>query len=68
MAPVVSHFLALPPTWLWRLRVPPPPCSLPRSFNNRFTDKMRRIKIPLPPIDEKKKVRSRGHTAAGWRP
>ncbi|GFR52348.1 hypothetical protein Agub_g14894 [Astrephomene gubernaculifera] len=26
------------------------------SFNNRFTDKMRRIKIPLPPLDEKKKV------------
>lgn len=26
------------------------------SFNNRFTDKMRRIKIPLPPVDEKKKV------------
>ena len=27
------------------------------AFNNRFTDKMRRIKIPLPPLDEKKKVR-----------
>ncbi|KAG2429454.1 hypothetical protein HYH02_014036 [Chlamydomonas schloesseri] len=26
------------------------------AFNNRFTDKMRRIKIPLPPLDEKKKV------------
>ena len=26
------------------------------SFNNKFTDRMRRIKIPLPPVDEKKKV------------
>lgn len=26
------------------------------SFNESFTDKMRRIKIPLPPMDEKKKV------------
>lgn len=26
------------------------------SFNNAFTDKMRRIKVPLPPVDEKKKV------------
>ncbi|KAL4570334.1 hypothetical protein LXL04_025986 [Taraxacum kok-saghyz] len=26
------------------------------EFNSRFTDKMRRIKIPLPPMDEKKKV------------
>ncbi|KAL5711512.1 Cullin-1 [Ranunculus cassubicifolius] len=26
------------------------------SFNNKFTDKMRRIRIPLPPVDEKKKV------------
>lgn len=26
------------------------------SFNTNFTDKMRRIKIPLPPMDEKKKV------------
>lgn len=26
------------------------------EFNAKFTDKMRRIKIPLPPIDEKKKV------------
>ncbi|KAG0472152.1 hypothetical protein HPP92_016698 [Vanilla planifolia] len=25
-------------------------------FNSKFTDKMRRIKIPLPPVDEKKKV------------
>eukprot|EP00798_Chlamydomonas_sp_ICE-L_P016007 gene16007-22145_t len=25
-------------------------------FNNKFTDRMRRIKIPLPPADEKKKV------------
>merc|ERR1711934_1248831 len=25
-------------------------------FNESFTDKMRRIKIPLPPMDEKKKV------------
>ncbi|GFH16576.1 CULLIN_2 domain-containing protein [Haematococcus lacustris] len=25
-------------------------------FNNKFTDRMRRIKIPLPPVDEKKKV------------
>ncbi|KAJ7542036.1 hypothetical protein O6H91_10G087000 [Diphasiastrum complanatum] len=26
------------------------------DFNSKFTDKMRRIKIPLPPMDEKKKV------------
>ncbi|KAF8038235.1 hypothetical protein BT93_B0937 [Corymbia citriodora subsp. variegata] len=26
------------------------------EFNSWFTDKMRRIKIPLPPVDEKKKV------------
>ncbi|KMZ58707.1 putative Cullin-1 [Zostera marina] len=26
------------------------------EFNKKFTDKMRRIKIPLPPVDEKKKV------------
>ncbi|KAL5983855.1 Cullin-1 [Asimina triloba] len=26
------------------------------EFNEMFTDKMRRIKIPLPPMDEKKKV------------
>lgn len=26
------------------------------SFNAKFTDKMRRIKVPLPPVDEKKKV------------
>ncbi|CAI9274933.1 unnamed protein product [Lactuca saligna] len=26
------------------------------EFNSKFTDKMRRIKIPLPPMDEKKKV------------
>lgn len=26
------------------------------EFNSKFTDKMRRIKIPLPPLDEKKKV------------
>uniref|UniRef100_A0A3Q7EFQ5 Uncharacterized protein n=1 Tax=Solanum lycopersicum TaxID=4081 RepID=A0A3Q7EFQ5_SOLLC len=26
------------------------------EFNSTFIDKMRRIKIPLPPIDEKKKV------------
>ncbi|OEL38156.1 Cullin-1 [Dichanthelium oligosanthes] len=26
------------------------------EYNSRFTDKMRRIKIPLPPVDEKKKV------------
>jgi len=26
------------------------------TFNRKFTDKMRRIKIPLPPVDEKKKV------------
>eukprot|EP00494_Astrolonche_serrata_P033217 UN33486 len=25
------------------------------EFNSKFTDKMRRIKIPLPPVDEKKK-------------
>ncbi|XP_021748767.1 cullin-1-like [Chenopodium quinoa] len=26
------------------------------SFNSNFTDKMRRIRIPLPPMDERKKV------------
>ncbi|CAM0881246.1 unnamed protein product [Alopecurus aequalis] len=26
------------------------------QFNHKFTDKMRRIKVPLPPTDEKKKV------------
>ncbi|GJN31888.1 hypothetical protein PR202_gb20343 [Eleusine coracana subsp. coracana] len=26
------------------------------EFNSKFTDKMRRIKIPLPPVDEKRKV------------
>lgn len=26
------------------------------EYNSKFTDKMRRIKIPLPPVDEKKKV------------
>ncbi|XP_049411738.1 cullin-1 isoform X15 [Solanum stenotomum] len=26
------------------------------EFNSKFTDKMRRMKIPLPPVDEKKKV------------
>ncbi|KAK1385178.1 Cullin-1 [Heracleum sosnowskyi] len=26
------------------------------EFNSKFTDKMRRIKIPLPPIDERKKI------------
>ncbi|XP_030973828.1 cullin-1-like isoform X1 [Quercus lobata] len=26
------------------------------EFNSMFTDKMRRIKIPVPPVDEKKKV------------
>ncbi|KAF8038232.1 hypothetical protein BT93_B0934 [Corymbia citriodora subsp. variegata] len=26
------------------------------EFNSKFTDKMQRIKIPLPPVDEKKKV------------
>ncbi|XVF62608.1 hypothetical protein PTKIN_Ptkin09bG0022000 [Pterospermum kingtungense] len=26
------------------------------EFNSNFTDKMRRIKIPLPPVDEKKRV------------
>jgi cullin 1 len=26
------------------------------QFNSKFTDKMRRIKIPLPPVDERKKV------------
>jgi len=29
------------------------------EFNAKFTDKMRRIKIPLPPMDEKKKKSSR---------
>jgi cullin 1 len=26
------------------------------EFNSKFTDKMRRIRIPLPPVDERKKV------------
>ncbi|XP_061369357.1 cullin-1-like [Gastrolobium bilobum] len=26
------------------------------EFNSKFTDKMRRIKIPLPPVDERKKI------------
>ncbi|KAL5561527.1 hypothetical protein UlMin_031274 [Ulmus minor] len=26
------------------------------QFNSKFTDRMRRIKIPLPPVDERKKV------------
>ncbi|KAL9229009.1 hypothetical protein vseg_004527 [Gypsophila vaccaria] len=26
------------------------------SFNSHFTDKMRRIRVPLPPVDERKKV------------
>ncbi|PSS06239.1 Cullin-1 like [Actinidia chinensis var. chinensis] len=26
------------------------------QFNSKFTDKMRRIRIPLPPVDERKKV------------
>ena len=26
------------------------------EFNTKFTDKMRRVKIPLPPLDDKKKV------------
>lgn len=26
------------------------------EFNRKFTDKMRRIKVPLPPVDERKKV------------
>lgn len=26
------------------------------NFNNKFTDRGRRIKVPLPPVDEKKKV------------
>ncbi|GLU07429.1 hypothetical protein SLE2022_243890 [Rubroshorea leprosula] len=26
------------------------------EFNSKFTDRMRRIKIPLPPVDERKKV------------
>ncbi|XVE73270.1 hypothetical protein DITRI_Ditri11bG0103800 [Diplodiscus trichospermus] len=26
------------------------------EFNSKFTDKLRRIKIPLPPVDERKKV------------
>ncbi|CAL9149330.1 unnamed protein product [Musa hybrid cultivar] len=26
------------------------------EFNSKFTDKMRRIKVPLPPVDENKKV------------
>ncbi|KAF3795761.1 Cullin-1 [Nymphaea thermarum] len=26
------------------------------EFNSKFTDKLKRIKIPLPPVDEKKKV------------
>jgi hypothetical protein len=30
-----------------------------RRLNVKFTDRMKRIKIPLPPTDEKKKVRAR---------
>ncbi|GAA0160430.1 ubiquitin-protein ligase [Lithospermum erythrorhizon] len=26
------------------------------SFNSKFTDRMRRIRVPLPPVDERKKV------------
>ncbi|MEI4855993.1 cullin, partial [Klebsiella pneumoniae] len=26
------------------------------EFNSKFTDRMRRIKVPLPPVDERKKV------------
>ncbi|KAG8389452.1 hypothetical protein BUALT_Bualt02G0230900 [Buddleja alternifolia] len=26
------------------------------TFNSKFTDKMRRIRVPLPPVDERKKV------------
>jgi len=26
------------------------------EFNSKFTDRMRRIKIPLPPVDERKKI------------
>jgi cullin 1 len=26
------------------------------AFNNKFTDRLRRIKVPLPPVDEKKKT------------
>ncbi|WZZ47035.1 hypothetical protein YC2023_043294 [Brassica napus] len=26
------------------------------EFNSKFTDKMRRIKVPLPPVDDRKKV------------
>jgi len=26
------------------------------AFNNKFTDRMKRIKVPLPPMDERKKV------------
>lgn len=26
------------------------------QFNSKFTDRMRRIRIPLPPVDERKKV------------
>jgi cullin 1 len=37
-------------------------------FNNKFNDRMRRIKIPLPPVDEKKKVGERGQQPGGaWR-
>ncbi|PNX55238.1 cullin-1-like protein [Trifolium pratense] len=32
------------------------------EFNSKFTDKMRRIKIPLPPVDERKKVIEDVHT------
>lgn len=28
----------------------------PRRLNVKFTDRMKRIKVPLPPTDEKKKV------------
>ncbi|VFQ68632.1 unnamed protein product [Cuscuta campestris] len=36
------------------------------EFNSKFTDRMRRIRIPLPPVDERKKVaedvdKDRGH-------
>jgi hypothetical protein len=26
------------------------------EFNGKFTDRMRRIRVPMPPVDEKKKV------------
>jgi hypothetical protein len=66
--PAVPPQLSL--TWIWQdagcvmlsgqrpaILLPPasspsPPCR----FNNKFNDRMRRIKIPLPPVDEKKKV------------